>query len=89
MLLCSFRGEACIKQNWTYYIQPGRDDLLLEGKRSTACSHPSPTSVVLPGLEQLISLPEGNLRKKKGNRKRKTNFHENFISSLLQNIPEG
>ncbi|XP_015259437.1 PREDICTED: apolipoprotein M [Cyprinodon variegatus] len=25
-------GEACIKQNWTYYIQPGRDDLLLEGR---------------------------------------------------------
>ncbi|XP_054878863.1 apolipoprotein M-like [Poeciliopsis prolifica] len=27
-------GEACIKQNWTYHVQPGRDDLLLEGQCS-------------------------------------------------------
>ncbi|KAK5598388.1 Glutaredoxin 3 [Crenichthys baileyi] len=25
-------GDACIKQNWTYHIQPGRDDLLLQGR---------------------------------------------------------
>ncbi|PWA28205.1 hypothetical protein CCH79_00018545, partial [Gambusia affinis] len=23
-------GDACIKKNWTYHVQPGRDDLLLE-----------------------------------------------------------
>ncbi|XP_043974323.1 apolipoprotein M [Gambusia affinis] len=25
-------GDACIKKNWTYHVQPGRDDLLLEGR---------------------------------------------------------
>ncbi|KAM4735378.1 apolipoprotein M [Anableps anableps] len=25
-------GDDCIKQNWTYHIQPGRDELVLEGR---------------------------------------------------------
>ncbi|KAM4567803.1 apolipoprotein M [Fundulus diaphanus] len=25
-------GDDCIKHNWTYHIQPGRDDMVLEGR---------------------------------------------------------
>uniref|UniRef100_A0A3P9N6G1 Apolipoprotein M n=1 Tax=Poecilia reticulata TaxID=8081 RepID=A0A3P9N6G1_POERE len=25
-------GDDCIKRNWTYHVQPGRDDLVLEGR---------------------------------------------------------
>ncbi|XP_072249628.1 apolipoprotein M-like [Leuresthes tenuis] len=26
------KGDDCIKQNWTFHVQPDRDDLVLEGK---------------------------------------------------------
>lgn len=30
-----FRGDNCIKQNWTYHLHPEKDDLELEGSVST------------------------------------------------------
>lgn len=27
-----FRGDSCLKQTWTYYVRPERDDLEVEGK---------------------------------------------------------
>uniref|UniRef100_A0A3B4XDF3 Apolipoprotein M n=1 Tax=Seriola lalandi dorsalis TaxID=1841481 RepID=A0A3B4XDF3_SERLL len=32
-------GDKCMNQTWTYYINPERDDLELEGNYSTNCTH--------------------------------------------------
>lgn len=34
-----FRGDDCVKQTWTYQIQPGRDDLILQGDHKTLKLH--------------------------------------------------